>query len=338
MSSHRHIGRCAATSELPGHQPKSNPPFLLSRTVNYRSIWQTTTTDSGLFRRLYRFVSAADRRNRFLGAVDWFICLPSMQGPSFQSLSALLVYGFTIIIISTNFQPKQLNPSALYHEVCTQQTKDQTPSNSNILSQSRLVSIIIVAIVKLRTSKLQFGSKFLLVVRKSEIHKEHAYAPKWTNQRVPHNNVHSSLKYYDACYFFEGSPFCTATRDHHWMMRLTRLDFERFSFFHDQLSIWTITITFLHADNPLALYHELSNNTNISILLSSQLVSSSSSAELLKKSEFKKKNKLLVRHQNVQSIRESLIITYTFPFYFDDIFFLMVCTNPDDTFDYPDLI
>ena len=162
--------------------------------------------------------------------------------------------------------------------------------------------------------------------------------PKWTNHRVPHNNVHSSLKYYDACYFFEGSPFCTATRDHHWMMRLTWLDFERFSFFHDQLSIWTITITILHADNPLALYHELSNNTNISILLSSQLVSSSSSAELLKKSEFKKKNKLLVRHQNVQSIRESLIITYTFPFYFDDVFFLMVCTNPDDTFDYPDLI
>ena len=354
MSSHRHIGRCAATSELPGHQPKSNPPFLLSRTVNYRSIWLPLLRIVGLLRRQNIDLCLPDRRNRFLGAkkTDSYAChrhrtkLLISQHPTGVRVKTFRIVNFRnwffqimiIIIISTNFQPKQLNPSALYHEVCTQQTKDQTPSNSNILSQSRLVSIIIVAIVKLRTSKLQFGSKFLLVVRKSEIHKEHAYAPKWTNQRVPHNNVHSSLKYYDACYFFEGSPFCTATRDHHWMMRLTRLDFERFSFFHDQLSIWTITITFLHADNPLALYHELSNNTNISILLSSQLVSSSSSAELLKKSEFKKKNKLLVRHQNVQSIRESLIITYTFPFYFDDIFFLMVCTNPDDTFDYPDLI
>ena len=165
------------------HQP--NPPFFCSDRELSIDL-TTTTTDSGLFRRLYRFVSAADRRNRFLGAEDWFICLPSMQGPSFQSLSTLPVYGCTIIIIiSTNFQPKQLNPSALYHELCTQQTKDQTPSNSNILSQSsRLVSSSSL-LSNYELPKLQFGRKFSLVVRKSEIPKEHAYATKINQSQSP---------------------------------------------------------------------------------------------------------------------------------------------------------
>ena len=88
-------------------------------------------------------------------------------------------------IISTNFQPKQLNPSALYHELCTQQTKDQTPSNSNILSQSsRLVSSSSL-LSNYELPKLQFGRKFSLVVRKSEIPKEHAYATKINQSQSP---------------------------------------------------------------------------------------------------------------------------------------------------------
>ena len=201
MSSHRHIGRCAATSELPGHQPKSNPPFLLSRTVNYRSIWLPLLRIVGLLRRQNIDLCLPDRRNWFLGAkkTDSYAChrqrtkLSISQHPTGVRVKTFRIVNFRnwffqimiIIIISTNFQPKQLNPSALYHELCTQQTKDQTPSNSNILSQSsRLVSSSSL-LSNYELPKLQFGRKFSLVVRKSEIPKEHAYATKINQSQSP---------------------------------------------------------------------------------------------------------------------------------------------------------
>ena len=58
-------------------------------------------------------------------------------------------------------------------------------------------------------------------------------------------------------------------------------------------------------------------------------------ALLIKKSEFKKKNKLLVRHQNIQPIKESLTINVHSSLKYDDVFFLTVCTTTDDSFDYP---
>ena len=76
--------------------------------------------------------------------------------------------------ISTNFQPKQLNPSTLSHELSTNQKKDNAKKNQHHpFPSSRLVSS---SSSHCRTSNFRnpHSEAILLVIRKSEFQKEHA--------------------------------------------------------------------------------------------------------------------------------------------------------------------